>query len=139
MAKETVQSTITQGDQAGVVIQSIEAWAPLIPGYLDHEMTGEQQFTWVFKGDFGFVERVIKMQVDLTEWSAEGALFTLTGLNENFAGEGFIKQEGDTLVVHLDISAKGMMGAMINPVLNSYVPKTTQAFAEALVGAIEQG
>lgn len=53
----------------------------------------------------------------------------LTGLNETFIGNGYLEVKKaigqKTLMTrYVNISVKGMMGLLINPVLKSFIPKT---------------
>lgn len=113
-------------------------WAPLIPGYLAHENENENQWTWVFKGDLGFMTKTIKLQINMKEWiEPKEVTFDLKGLSDNFKGGGFLLAESvdentTKLSGHLDITGGGMMGAMVNQVLTKFVPDTTIAFTEAV-------
>ncbi|WP_339253572.1 SRPBCC family protein [Sporosarcina sp. FSL W8-0480] len=124
-------------------VSDMNRWAPLVPGYVGHEIVGDRQSTWTFKGDIGIVQKTVKLQIDITEWKEPTLVtFNLKGLNENFAGNGFFKAEATTsdslTVMHgnLDITAKGVMGPMINAILKSFVPKTVEDFTNAVAEEI---
>ncbi|HLR15506.1 MAG TPA: SRPBCC family protein [Bacillota bacterium] len=124
-------------------VSDMDKWAPLVPGYIEHEIISDMQSTWTFKGDIGIMQKTVKLQVDIKEWIEPTTVtFDLTGLNENFAGNGYF--QADALSDHqtkmtgnLDITAKGMMGPMINAILKNFVPKTaedlTNRIAEEIV------
>lgn len=124
-------------------VSDMDKWAPLVPGYIDHEIISDMQSTWTFKGDIGIMQKTVKLQVDIKEWIEPTTVtFDLTGLNENFSGNGYF--QADALSDHqtkmtgnLDITAKGMMGPMINAILKNFVPKTaedlTNRIAEEIV------
>lgn len=42
-------------------VRSINNWAPLVPGYINHELINEYESTWEFKGDLGFMKKTIKL------------------------------------------------------------------------------
>lgn len=119
-------------------VKDMDKWAPLVPGYIEHEILNERQSTWVFKGDIGIMQKTVKLRIDIKEWIEPNRVsFDLTGLNENFSGSGYF--EAETLSAdktrmsgNLDITAKGMMGAMVNAILKTFVPKTAEELTEAI-------
>ncbi|MCM3638859.1 SRPBCC family protein [Sporosarcina luteola] len=123
-------------------VSDMNRWAPLVPGYIEHEILNDKQSTWTFKGDIGIMQKTVKLQIDITEWSEPSLVtFDLTGLNENFAGNGYFKavaisDSKTEMIGNLDITAKGVMGPMVNAILKSFVPKTaadlTRAIAEEI-------
>lgn len=125
-------------------VSDMDRWAPLVPGYIEHEIISENQSTWTFKGDIGIMQKTVKLQIDITEWDEPTTVtFDLTGLNENFAGNGYfeaesISEEKTKMTGHLDITAKGMMGPMINAILKNFVPKTAEELTEAVAGQINK-
>lgn len=123
-------------------VSDMNRWAPLVPGYIEHEILSDKQSTWVFKGDIGIMQKTVKLQIDITEWREPTLVtFDLKGLNENFAGNGYFKAEvvSETQTVmhgNLDITAKGVMGPMINAILKSFVPKTAEDLTKAIAEEI---
>ncbi|HEY4553607.1 MAG TPA: SRPBCC family protein [Bacillaceae bacterium] len=123
-------------------VKDMDNWAPLVPGYMEHEILSDTQSTWTFKGDIGIMKKTVKLQVDITEWKEPSLVtFDLTGLNENFSGNGYFKAEAITekqtsMTGNLDITANGMMGPMINTILKSFVPKTAEELTEAIANKI---
>jgi carbon monoxide dehydrogenase subunit G len=119
-------------------VKDMDKWAPLVPGYIEHNILNEKQSTWVFKGDIGIMQKTVKLRIDITEWKEPTRVtFDLTGLNENFSGSGYFEVEPlssnqTRMYGNLDITAKGMMGAMINAILKSFVPKTAEELTEAI-------
>lgn len=125
-------------------VSDMNRWAPLVPGYIEHEIISDKQSTWTFKGDIGIMQKTVKLQIDITEWTEPSRVtFDLTGLNENFAGNGYFTATAtsDTtteMVGFLDITAKGMMGPMINAILKNFVPKTAEDLTKAIANKIEE-
>jgi len=123
-------------------VSDMNRWAPLVPGYMEHEILSDTQSTWTFKGDIGIMQKTVKLQIDITEWKEPSLVtFNLTGINENFAGEGYFKAEAISdseteMHGNLDITAKGVMGPMINAILKSFVPKTAEDLTKAIAEEI---
>lgn len=123
-------------------VHDMNNWAPLVPGYIDHEIITERQSTWSFKGDLGFMKKKVKLQIDIKEWNEPSeVLFDLKGLSDNFIGGGFFKAEAidentTNMTGHLDITAAGMMGPMINQILTKFVPQTAQELTDAIVAKL---
>lgn len=123
-------------------VSDMDKWAPLVPGYIAHEIINDKQSTWVFKGDIGIIQKTVKLQIDITEWKEPNRIsFNLTGLNENFKGNGYFEAEANLdsttkMTGNLDITAKGMMGPLINPILKNFVPKTAQELTKAVANKI---
>lgn len=112
-------------------------WAPLVSGYIGHDVQSNTQFTWIFSADLGFTKKTIKLEADVTELTSPTEVkFQLKGLSDNFKGSGYFKctpnGEGTELTGSLDLSAGGMMGMMINSVLESFVPKMNKELIEAI-------
>ena len=125
-------------------VSDMNKWAPLVPGYMNHEIINENESTWTFKGDIGIMKKKVSLKIDITAWIEPSKVtFNLTGLNENFAGDGYfeaevIDAEHTRMTGMLDITAKGAMGPMINAILKSFVPKTAEDLATAIGNKIEE-
>lgn len=123
-------------------VSDMNNWAPLVPGYIEHNIINENQSTWTFKGDIGIMQKTVKLQIDITEWKEPSLVtFDLVGLNENFGGNGYFEAESlspeTTLMTgHLDITAKGVMGPMVNAILKNFVPKTAEELTDAIANKI---
>ena len=125
-------------------VSDMNKWAPLVPGYIEHEILSEKQSTWKFKGDLGFMKKTVKLQIDIQEWIEPSKVtFDLKGLSDNFTGGGYfiaekISDSSTSMVGHLDITAGGMMGAMVNTILKNFVPETAQQLTEAIAAKINE-
>ncbi|MFD1037482.1 CoxG family protein [Virgibacillus byunsanensis] len=119
-------------------VSDMNNWAPLVPGYVKHEIISCNQSTWEFKGEVGKIKKSVCLQIDITEWKKPSTVsFNLTGLNENFDGNGYFQAEkiNDKLTAmtgFLNITARGFTGPMINSVLRTIVPKTTRELTAAV-------
>ncbi|WP_412850212.1 hypothetical protein [Brevibacillus invocatus] len=66
-------------------VSVMDKWAPLVPGYISHEIINDRQSTWTFMGDIGIMKKKVSLKIDIT--------------------------------------AKGVMGPMINSILKTFVSK----------------
>ena len=120
----------------------IDNWAPLVPGYISHEIISDKESTWSFKGDLGFMKKTVRLKVDITSWEEPNRVtFNLTGLSDNFVGEGYflaekIDDHTTQMSGSLDITARGAMGPMINSILKNFVPQTTEELTTAVANKI---
>ncbi|MDC3418246.1 CoxG family protein [Aquibacillus salsiterrae] len=125
-------------------VKDMNNWAPLVPGYIDHNILNDNQSTWTFKGDLGIMQKKIKLQIDITAWQEPNLVtFDLKGLNENFAGTGYFKAEAISISNtkmsgNLDITAHGMMARVVNPVLKLFVPKTATELTNNIANKLKE-
>jgi len=123
-------------------VSDMDKWAPLVPGYIEHQILSERQSTWSFKGDLGFMKKTVKLQIDIKEWiEPTKVTFDLKGLSDNFVGNGYFEAEAiddsnTKMTGYLDITAKGAMGPMINTILKNFVPQTAKELSEAIANKI---
>ncbi|MFC0014020.1 MULTISPECIES: CoxG family protein [Allobacillus] len=123
-------------------VSSINNWAPLVPGYIHHEIISDTESTWEFKGDLGFMKKTVKLKVDITEWREPTLVtFNLTGISDNFKGHGYFEatktSDASTQVTGmLNITAGGVRGPMINRVLRNFVPATAVDLTDAVANEI---
>jgi carbon monoxide dehydrogenase subunit G len=70
-------------------VHEMDNWAPFVAGYQSHEKRGEDDSTWVLKGDVGVLARVVKFAVHVDEWNGPSrVVFSLKGVNEPMEGRG---------------------------------------------------
>lgn len=123
-------------------LKDYENWAALIPGYIAHEVQSDQQFIWVFLADLGFTKKTIKLEVTIAELTEPTDVkFDLKGLSDNFNGNGYFKMTSDIqteVTGSLELAASGMMGMMINSVLENFVPKATRDLTESIQAKITE-
>lgn len=123
-------------------VSDINKWAPLVPGYIEHEIINEKELTWKFVSDIGIIKRTLHMKVDIVKWEKPTKVtFHLKGINENFEGNGYFeaisKNADETMITgFLDITAKGVLGPAINPVLQRVIPETTRELTNAIANQI---
>ncbi|GLB61275.1 CoxG family protein [Cytobacillus sp. NCCP-133] len=125
-------------------VSDIGNWAPLVPGYIEHEVLCERESTWCFKSDIGILKKKIELKVVITGWQEpKKVTFNLTGLNEKFTGQGYFhasegKNNKIVMTGSLDIKAEGMMASVANSLLNSTLPELTAGLTEAVAAKVEQ-
>lgn len=132
-------------DKVWAFIEDLQNWAPLMPGYIAHRIVNEQEATWEFLGDFGFMKKKVSLKIErIIRVEPSMVTFDLEGLQDNIDGSGYFEiqagNEGNArLIGQLDISAGGFMGAMVNNVLKTFVPDTTAQLVEAIKSELQSG
>lgn len=127
-------------DIAWNFLKDYQNWAPLIPGYIAHEVENDSKFTWIFVADLGFTKKTMKLEVNIAELiEPSDVKFSLKGPSENLDGNGYFNisssdNENVQITGSLDLSAGGIMGRMINSVLETFLPKATTD----LINSIEE-
>jgi carbon monoxide dehydrogenase subunit G len=130
-------------DEVWKFVSVMDVWAPLVPGYIDHEIFNERESTWKFKTDLGFIKKKIYLKVDITDWQEPSEVrFNLTGLNERFNGQGYFQADKVSDGVccmkgYLEINAEGPLAKMVTPLLNSILPEMTRELTEAVAYKVE--
>ncbi|WP_085991596.1 CoxG family protein [Oceanobacillus senegalensis] len=134
----------TSIDRVWNFVSDINNWAPLVPGYIEHKIINDKQSTWKFVSDIGIIKRTLHMKIDITMWQEPTKVtFNLTGLNENFSGKGYfeagsITDSKTSITGFLDITAKGVLGPAINPVLKTVIPKTATELTSEIAIKIKE-
>ena len=119
-------------------VSNMDRWAPLVPGYIEHQIISERKSSWRFKGETAKVKKTVNLQVNITKWQEPTKVtFDLKEKHKTVAGNGYFEAEALTdkktkMTGHLNISAKGMMKPVINPVLKSFVPRNVEELTEAI-------
>ncbi|GGH71277.1 hypothetical protein GCM10010978_07040 [Compostibacillus humi] len=125
-------------------VKDFDHWAPLLPGYVEHWKLDSQKSIWKLQGEIGKVRKQISVQVELTEVQAPTFIaFSLSVIDYPCSGQGYftaapITDRKTKITGSLEISAKGMMGPMMNSVLKAKVPKLGREFTERVAKEIAQ-
>jgi carbon monoxide dehydrogenase subunit G len=70
-------------------VEDMDNWARYVVGYQSHEKLSTDRSVWVLKGDVGVLQRVVKFNVNVTEWAGPKQVhFELEGVNEPMKGSG---------------------------------------------------
>ncbi|KUF32179.1 MULTISPECIES: SRPBCC family protein [Lysinibacillus] len=131
------KSISMQKERLEEFIQNKEQWAVLIPGYLHHELLNENDMIWVFQGDFGIIQKAVKVELKVKKSDAHQILFDLEGLSDPINGDGSfeIKQNQDQslqLTGKLTMKASGFLAGMMNPVLDNFVPRLVEQLVKEM-------
>ncbi|WBF57080.1 SRPBCC family protein [Lysinibacillus sp. JK80] len=118
-------------------IHNKEQWAVLIPGYLHHELLNEDDMIWVFQGDFGIIQKAVKVKLKVNNSDAHQIQFELEGLSDPINGNGSFEiiqnqNESPQLTGNLTMKASGFLAGMMNPVLDNFVPGLIEQLVEAM-------
>ncbi|MEQ6051866.1 SRPBCC domain-containing protein [Lysinibacillus capsici] len=118
-------------------IHNKEQWAVLIPGYLHHELLNEDDMIWVFQGDFGIIQKAVKVKLKVNNSDAHQIQFDLEGLSDPINGNGSFEiiqnqNESPQLTGNLTMKASGFLAGMMNPVLDNFVPGLIEQLVEAM-------
>lgn len=142
-------------DQVWEFSKDMGNWAPFLRGYQRHRVISDTESIWTLKGDVGVLSRVVDMQVTVTEWlERQKVAFTIRGITEQVEGAGAVEMfpaedggsalpasagggKASRLVVTLAISAKGIMGPVVNALLAPMMRPVAEELAQKLAAKIE--
>ncbi|GHH98084.1 CoxG family protein [Neobacillus kokaensis] len=125
-------------------VKNMDNWAPLIPGYIQHQKYTNRQSSWEFYSNIGFIKKKISLMVTIKEWMEPTKVtFALKGINEKLSGGGYflaeaIDENKTRITSFLDITAGGAMGPIINAVLKSNLLKVTKEMTSAIAVKLEK-
>jgi carbon monoxide dehydrogenase subunit G len=117
-------------------VKDMDNWAPLVPGYVNHEKINKRQSLWAFQGDTGIFKKKVSLLIDIKEWRAPTRVsFDLKG--QKYDGEGYfearaININNTRLTGFLEVNAIGAMEAMKNSLLKTVIPKSVEEMALAI-------
>lgn len=124
-------------------VRLMDNWAPLVPGYIHHQILSEKVSTWEFKTDFGLIKKNIQLRVDILTWEEPSKItFQLIGINEKFSGNGYFLAEkaGNTatkMTGFLKIESTGTFAAMMNSMLEPKLEELTEELTKNVCQKIE--
>jgi len=124
-------------------VRSMDNWAPLVPGYIGHQIFSDLVSTWEFKTDFGLIKKNIQLRVDILTWQEPSKItFRLTGINEKFTGNGYFLAEkkgnaATKMTGFLKIEAAGTFAAMMNSMLEPKLEEITEELTKNVCQKIE--
>ncbi|WP_040204643.1 CoxG family protein [Neobacillus jeddahensis] len=119
-------------------------WAPLVPGYIQHEKVNERQITWEFKSDLGIMKKKVSLLIDIKEWNEpERVSFELRRSNEKYLGEGYfeanaVNRNKTRLTAYIEINATGPIGTLANSLFKKAVQLTDEEVAVAISSKLEE-
>ena len=119
-------------------------WAPLVPGYIQHERVNDRLITWEFKSDLGIMKKKVSLIIDIKEWNEPTRVsFELRRTNEKYIGEGYFEAQAlnknkTRLTGFLEINASGALGTLANSLFKNAIPKSTEEVAAAISTKLEE-
>jgi carbon monoxide dehydrogenase subunit G len=126
-------------------IRDADNWAPLVPGYIQHEQLTSQLVSWEFKSDIGIMKKKVSLLIKITEWNEPTRVdFELIrASNEKYLGGGYVEaqalnKEKTRVIAFLDINAKGPMGSLANSLFKTAIPKSTGEVAAAISTKLQE-
>lgn len=125
-------------------IRDANNWAPLVPGYLQHEQLNDNLITWEFKSDIGIMKKKVSLVIDIKEWNEPSRVsFELRRSNEKYVGEGYFEAQAlnknkTLLIGFLEINASGALGSLANSLFKNAIPKSTEEVASAISSKLEE-
>jgi carbon monoxide dehydrogenase subunit G len=125
-------------------IRDANNWAPLVPGYIQHEQINDNIITWEFKSDLGIMKKKVSLVIDIKEWNEPTRVtFELRRTNEKYIGEGYFEAQAlnrnkTLLTGFLEINASGALGSLANSLFKNAIPKSTDEVASAISLKLEE-
>lgn len=125
-------------------VSDMNNWAPLLPGYIEHEILNDRESTWKFKSDLGIIKKKIHLKVDITSWvEPTEVTFELVGINEKITGKGYFKAKEITgkksmMTGYLDITFEGKVAKVINSKLKKNLTDMTKELTESIIAKIHE-
>jgi len=119
-------------------------WAPLVPGYIQHERISEQQISLEFKSDWGIMKKKVTLLIEIKEWDEPIKVsFELRRKNEKYIGEGYfetraLNQHKTRVTGFLDINASGPMGSLANSLFGKAIQISEEELAVAISSKLEE-
>ena len=125
-------------------IRDANNWAPLVPGYIQHEQINDSIITWEFKSDLGIMKKKVNLVIDIKEWNEPTRVsFELRRTNEKYIGEGYFEAQAlntnkTLLTGFLEINASGALGSLANSLFKNAIPISTDEVASAISLKLEE-
>jgi carbon monoxide dehydrogenase subunit G len=124
-------------------VSSIDRWAPLVPGYIEHEILNERESIWKFKSEHGMMKKMIQLKVVITNWVEPNKVtFDLKSLNEKLNGNGYfeaiqISNNKTSMAGFIELIACGTWAKMVNPLLKTNIPIIIEELTKSVGYEIE--
>ena len=124
-------------------VSSIDRWAPLVPGYIEHEILNERESMWKFKSEHGMMKKTIQLKVVITNWVEPNKVtFDLKSLNEKLNGNGYfeaiqISDNKTSIAGFIELIACGTWAKMVNPLLKTNIPIMIEELTKSVGYEIE--
>src|SRR5690625_160550 len=125
-------------------IHEIDNWAHLSPGYVSHEKIDDKRMMWTLDADIGIMQKRVKIETKvLLRKEPNKIKYEFNSLTDNFSGNGIFHMEEITdnktkIITNVHFQAKGVMGPMINSIVQTILPKYAEEATEKVVKIIKE-
>lgn len=125
-------------------VRDMDNWVSLLPGYEDHVWHNDKQSTWMLQGEFGGLQKVVYVDVEMTlNEQLHEITFHIAVQNMQVTGGGSIRvQEGSVgesnMTGSLHATAKGWMAPMLHAFLKPRLPKLTNHLTIAMANKLNK-
>ncbi len=135
-ASHTVQLPVGQ-DTVWSFVSKIEKWATLVPAYKAHKEVDANTSIWTFEGSMKGMKKTVEMEITIVEMLEPSDIrFEIMGLTDNFSGSGHFHAEtvgnSTSMTLTVDVSAGGLTGAVLTPMIKLILPKVTTKLTEKI-------
>ena len=118
-------------------VEDMDNWAEYMVGYQSHEKLSADRSVWVLKGDVGALQRIVKFNVNVTEWAGPHRVhFELEGVNESMKGSGAFSMER---YEDADVGEAAGAGGNRSGFVGRIVERLLRFFQRLLRGRVERG
>ena len=133
-ASHTVQLPVGQ-DKVWNFVSKIEKWATLVPAYKAHKEVDANTSIWTFEGSMKGMKKTVEVEITIVEITEPSDIrFEIKGLSDNFSGKGHFHAvavgDGTAMTLTVDVSASGLTGAVLTPMIKLVLPKVTTKLTE---------
>ena len=135
-ASHTVQLPVGQ-DTVWSFVSKIEKWATLVPAYKAHKEVDAKTSIWTFEGSMKGMKKTVEIEITIVEMTEPSDIrFEIKGLSDNFSGTGHFHADavgdGTAMTLTVDVSAGGLTGAVLTPMIKLVLPKVTTKLTEKI-------
>ncbi|MCA1062841.1 SRPBCC family protein [Rossellomorea sp. AcN35-11] len=125
-------------------VSDLNAWAHLVPGYIEHTILSVSHSVWKFNAHYGVVKKKVHVQVEITEWMEPVQVkFKLKGVNQTLTGEGYFKAEKISntttdMTGYLKIQSTSVLAGFLESLFDKMIHNLTKELTEAVADAIQR-
>jgi carbon monoxide dehydrogenase subunit G len=124
-------------------VRSIDRWAPLVPGYIEHEILNDRESMWKFKNEVGMMKKTLHLKVVITNWIEPNKVtFDLKSMNEKLHGNGYFEaikltDNKTSMAGFIELIGSGTWTKMVNPLLKTNLPIMIEELTNSVGHEIE--
>ena len=135
-ASHTVQLPVGQ-DTVWSFVSKIEKWATMVPAYKAHKEIDANTSVWTFEGSMKGMKKTVEIEITIVEMTEPSDIrFEIKGLSDNFSGTGHFHADavgdGTAMTLTVDVSAGGLTGAVLTPMIKLVLPTVTTKLTEKI-------